>query len=274
MKTALITGGNSGIGKAAASGLAKLGYNIIIHGKDLSKTIQAVNDIKTISGNNQVDYIVSDISNIMGIKELAEKVKQKTNSIHALVLSTGVILPTYHVTADGLEEGFVVQYLSRFGVTYHLMNELKNGKAKIIHVAAPVLKNATIFFDDIALKTNFSMMKAMAQEMFSNHLFTQEFARRNPDNGIVMNMAHPGIVKTGILRNSNFLLRGIVNTIGKSPEAASKNILFLANDDKVTYSGYFLKKPGNPEIKEKIQYDPVIAQKLWDKSLELIGVIH
>ena len=273
MKTAVIAGGNSGIGKAVATDLAKKGYRIIIHGRDASKTQQAADEIKTQSGNTNVEYISADVSTLKGMKELANAIKQKTNSIEALVLSTGVILPKQVITPDGLEAGFVIQYLSRFALTQLLMPELKNGHAKIVQVGAPLLKGATIFFDDIALKNNFTMMKALAQEMFANHLFVQEFAKRNSNNDVVMNLAHVGIAKTGIMRNSNFFLRTLVNIFGKSPEASAKNFVWLASDDAANFSGYFLTKPGNTSVKEKIAHDPVIAERLWNKSLELIKPI-
>ena len=148
MKTAVITGGNSGIGKAAAIELAKKGYRVIIHGRDPQKTKEAAEEIKTASGNTNVDFVAADISLIKGMKELADAIKQKTNSIEALILSTGVILPTHVVTPDGLEAGFVIQYLSRFAITQLLMTELKNGSAKIAHVGAPTFKKATIWEDN------------------------------------------------------------------------------------------------------------------------------
>jgi NAD(P)-dependent dehydrogenase (short-subunit alcohol dehydrogenase family) len=204
------------------------------------------------------------------MKELADAIKQKTGSIEVLVLSAGVILPKQVITADGLEAGFAIQYLSRFALTQLLMTELKNGRARIVQVGAPLMKNAKIFFDDLALKNNFSMMKALAQEMFANHLLVQEFAKRHPGNEVVMNIAHVGIAKTGIMRESNFFLRGLVNLFGKSPEAAAKNFVYLATNESADFSGYFLPKPGKPDAKEKIQHDPAVAEQLWNTSLELI----
>ena len=83
MKTAVIIGGNSGIGKATATALAKKGYRIIIHGRDRSKTKQASDEIKTLSGNDQVEYLVADVSLISEMKVLADAIKQKTGSIES-----------------------------------------------------------------------------------------------------------------------------------------------------------------------------------------------
>ena len=132
------------------------------------------------------------------------------------------------------------------------------------------MKKAKIFFDDIALKNNFTMVKALAQEMFANHLMVQEFTKRNPENDIVINIFHVGIVKTGIMREANFFLRMLMNVFGKSPEQGSYNAVYLASDEKVNYSGYFLPKPGKTEVKEKINYDDQMAKHLWELSEEFL----
>jgi NAD(P)-dependent dehydrogenase (short-subunit alcohol dehydrogenase family) len=270
MKTAVITGASSGMGRATAMELAKQGYRVIIHGRDAARTKQVADEIKAGSGNHQVEFIVADITGIKGMKKLAAAIKEKTNSIEALVLSTGVILPKQIITEDGLEAGFAIQYLSRFAITNLLLDELKRGKARIVVNAAPKMKSAQIYFDDIALKNNFTMMRAMGQEMFANHLFAQEFAKRNPGNDVVMNILHVGVAKTGIMREANFFLKTIVNLFGKDPKKLTGNIVYLATNPEVNFSGYFLPAPGKPTVREKLSYDQNVARRLWEKSLELI----
>lgn len=268
MKTAVITGGNSGIGKAVAIELAKRSYRVIIHGRNSAKTQEAAEDIKKSSGSQQVEYVVEDIAGIRGMKALADAIRQKTDTIHALVLSTGVILPKQVLTEDGLEMGFAVQYLSRFAMVQLLMDELKRGHAHIVNVGAPKMKNAQIFFDDIALKDNFSMLKALGQEMYAIHLFTQEFAKRHSGNEMVMNIGHVGIAKTGIMRETNFMMRVMVDVFGSSPQKAASNFVYMATE--ADFSGYFLSKPGKPQSREKLNYDPATAEKLWNLSLKLM----
>lgn len=270
MKTAVISGGNSGIGKATAIALAKKQFRLIVHGRDPDKTVRAVEEIKQISGNNAVEGICCDISELAGMRKLADAIKGKPTSIEALVLSSGVILPSQVFTADGLEAGFAIQYLSRFALTQMLMPELTAGKARIVMVGAPVIWGAKIYFENIALRNNFTMVRAMAQEMFANHLLVQEFAKRNPCKEVVMNMANPGYVKTDIARHSNILFRIGLKFIGTSPDEAAGNFGYLAAHEDVSFSGYFLKKPGRPDVKEKINYDAVVSERLWNMSMELI----
>lgn len=273
MRTALVTGGNSGIGKATATALALKGYRIIVHGRDPEKTLRAADEIKKTSGNENVEFIAADISCLRGMKELADAVRNKSDILHTLVLSTGIILPNRIITEDGLEKGFVVQYLSRFATTQLLMPELTKGKARIVHAGASVIPGARIHFEDLTLKNNFTMVRAMAQEMFANHLFVQEFARRYPGREVLMNMANVGVAKTGITRNVNFIFNLGVSLFGRSAQSASGNFVYLACEEAVTYSGFFLPKPGRPQVKEPIKYDPENAERLWKMSMELIRPI-
>jgi len=270
MKTAVITGGNSGIGKEVAIALARNNYRVIIHGRDAEKTKQAAAEIVTASGNNNLDYIVADISVISGMKKLVAEIKGRTDTVDSLVLSTGVIFPDRRETTDGLESMFTIQYLSRFAVTQLLLPELQKGKAKIIHVGASKIKNAQIFFDDLPLKNNFSMFKAMGQCMSANYFFVEEFTRRYADSGMVMNIGHVGLAKTGIARDSNFLLKFAVSVMGKTPKAAAAKFTYLASDPAVNFSGYSFTKAANTSYKEKVNYDAAAASRLWEKSLELI----
>ena len=273
MKTAVITGGTGGIGKAVALALARKHYRVIFQGRDPAKALHAEQEIIDSSGNKLVESIAADVSSLSGMKELVHSIKSKTDTIHALVLSTGVILPHRKITADGLEAGFVIQYLSRFAVTNLLVDELKRGKARIVSVVAPVITGAKIHFEDITLEKNFTMVRAMAQEMFANHLFVQEFAKRHPENDVLINMANPGIADTGIARRLPAILRWPYKLIASKPEKAAHNFVYLASNERVNFSGYFLKKPGKPQLKEKASHDPVVAEKLWEKSMELIRPI-
>ena len=273
MKTAVIAGGTGGIGKAVALELAGKHYRVIIHGHDPGKALHAEEEIKAATGNNLVESITADLSSLNGMKELADAIKSRTDRIHALVLSTGVILPHREVTKDGLEKGFVIQYLSRFAITQLLMNELEKGSAHIVMVVAPVLPGAKIHFEDITLEKNFTMLRAMAQEMFASHLFVQEFAKRHADNHVLINMANPGFVDTGITRRLPALLRWAYKLVATKPKKASRNFVYLASDEAVNFSGYFLKKPGKVNRKEKSNHDPVAAQKLWEKSMDLVRSI-
>ena len=270
MKTAVIMGGNSGIGKATAKILATKGYKIIIHGRDEQKTKAAVTEIKA-NGNSSIDFVTGDLSSIAGMKKVAAEIQNKTDVIDALVLSTGVILPTRVETADGMEAAFTTQYLCRFAMVQMLSPQLKKANlAHIVSVGAPTLKKAKIHFDDLSLKNNFSMMNSMGQCMLANHMMVQEFAKRNKGSNLCMNIFHVGVAKTGVGREMNFFLRTLISMFGASPDKACANAVFLADDSEANFSGYFLTKPGKPQVKEQISFDAAATEQLWNVSAGLI----
>ena len=61
-KVCLITGGTNGIGKSAAQALARLGATVVIVGRDAQKTRQVVEEIRTVTGNHNVDGLLADLS--------------------------------------------------------------------------------------------------------------------------------------------------------------------------------------------------------------------
>src|ERR1051326_9027386 len=87
---------------------------------------------------------------------------------------------------------------------------------------------------------------------------------------MVMNIFHVGIAKTGIAERAGFMFKMLVNVFGTSPDKACANAVYLASDEAVNFSGYFLDKPGKPQHKIKVAHDAAMASKLWDRSLELL----
>ena len=272
MKTVLILGGNSGMGKASAIELALKNYRVLIHGRDPVKTLAAMEEIIKVSGNKNVDSVSGDLSTIAGMRATSAVINNKTEVIDSLILSTGVIMPKRVETADGLETMFATQYLARFGMTQLLLPLLKRSElARIVHVGAKVIGGAKVYFDNISLKDSYSMIRAMKQSMFCNHLFIQEFAKRNSGSNMMMNMMQVGIAKTEVARNVSFLFRLAMSVFGRSAKAASKNIVHLADAGSVNYSGYFLPNPRRTDKKEKILHDESIASKLWETSMQLLN---
>ena len=107
-KICLITGGNSGIGKATAIGLAKMGATVVIVSRSREKGEMAVNDIVGKSGNKNVEMIQADMSSQDSIRQLADEFKAKHEKLHLLINNAGVYLTKRATTPDGFESTFAV----------------------------------------------------------------------------------------------------------------------------------------------------------------------
>ncbi len=136
-KTCLITGATSGIGKAAALGLAESGCTLILTGRNMKKGGVVINTIKRKIKNQNVEFISADISSIEEVKQLAEKVKSKYEQIDILINNAGARYDKYKESADGIELTFATNHLGHFLLTILLLNLLKKSPSgRIINVAS------------------------------------------------------------------------------------------------------------------------------------------
>lgn len=269
-KTIVITGGTGGIGYAVALALAKKGNTIILQGRDTEKGSQIAEELSKINGSS-ARFIAADVSTIEGIKQLAGEIKKLTNKIDVLIQATGTLNSQRSETKDGLYGSFAVNYLCKFMLDELLIEELQSAQGKIIIVGGPLRKNALINFEDLQMKTSYSLMKSIGQNMLAIHMHAQEFNKRY-GTSIPINVINAGVVKTGIDRNvkgvMKFLFTFFGPLIGNSVEKAVLNVLALT-ETKSQDSGYFFPKVAKPSIKEQINLDSFIASKLWDESMKI-----
>jgi NAD(P)-dependent dehydrogenase (short-subunit alcohol dehydrogenase family) len=136
-KTALVTGGTGGIGRATAAGLAALGARVGITGRDEARTQAAATGIAGESGNPAVDAFAADMSCQAGVRALAVTVRSAYPRLDVLASNVGGFWATRHLTADGLERTFAVNHLAAFLLTGLVLDRLKgSAPARIVTVAS------------------------------------------------------------------------------------------------------------------------------------------
>ncbi len=272
-KSCIVTGGNSGIGKETALGLARLGATVIIVSRDRSKGEAALPDIKRKSGNQNVDLMLADLSSMQSVRQLAQEFLAKYQKLHVLVNNAGIFLPKRVVTADGLEATFTTNHLGHFLLTNLLLDLLKaSAPSRIINITSDAHKGAEIDFDDLMGEKKFSGFKAYGQSKLANVLFTYELARRLEGTGVTVNCLHPGVVRTGFGKDAGGLFAFGLRVIGPfmmSPEKAAGAAVYLASSPELeSVTGkHFVK--GKEEESSKESYDQAAAERLWQVSAEL-----
>src|SRR5512146_1107181 len=116
-KTILITGASGGIGLQSAISLAEQGANIVMVGRDEGRTSQAVEIVKTQTGNQSVSYLLADLSSIQEVCRLAQEFKDKYPALDVLLNNAGAILLSRKVSADGYEMTLALNHLNYFLLT-------------------------------------------------------------------------------------------------------------------------------------------------------------
>lgn len=269
-KICLITGGNSGIGKAAATQLAKKGATVVILSRSKERGEQAVQDIIAQSGNTNVDLLVADLASQKSVRHAAQQFKSKYDRLHVLINNAAVFLPNRTETEEGIESTFAINYLSHFLLTHLLLDVLKlSAPSRIINVASKH-GGITINFDDLMLTKNYSVMKAVGPTKLALVLFTKELAKKLEGSGVTVNSLHPGLVKSNLLNDMPWMLKKVLHLFSASPEKGAETVVYLASSKEVegVNGGFFVNRK---QVKTTaIANDESLALRLWNKSMELI----
>jgi NAD(P)-dependent dehydrogenase (short-subunit alcohol dehydrogenase family) len=269
----LITGANSGIGKAASLALAKMGATIVMVARDKEKGEAAKSEIIRESLNSSVDLLLADLSSLESVRQLVIEFRKKYSKLHVLINNAGLFNRRRRVTMDGYENTFATNYLAPFLLTNLQLDLLRaSAPSRIVNVSSVGHYNGRINFDDLNLEKEYGGWKAYGQSKLALVLFTHELAKKLQGTGVTINSVHPGTVATNIWTRP-FGPAGFIMALPKlfmtSPEQGAQTIVYLASSpDAKNLNGEYLDKLKVKKSSDE-SYDEEIAQRLWDVSAKL-----
>lgn len=274
-KIVLITGGNNGIGKATAIGLAKKGANVTIACRSQSKGQKAVNEIQSASSNPNIHLLICDLSDLESVRQCADKFRKQHQRLDVLINNAGVIVDNYQETKQGFEWQIGVNHIGHFYLTHCLMeNLLAADEPRVVNVSSEAHYQGKIDFNRFKDASNekYGAMGAYAQAKLANILFTKGLAKRFPK--IITNALHPGVVRTGFgdgdLKWYFKLIWKMMKPFLITPEKGAETSIFLAASSDVKVSGKYFDKSQEKEP-SKIALDMELADKLWEISQQSIN---
>jgi NAD(P)-dependent dehydrogenase (short-subunit alcohol dehydrogenase family) len=273
-KIIMITGANSGIGKATAIGLADMGATIIMVCRDKTRGENAQKEIIEKTGNHKVDLLLCNLASFQSIRNLISEFKKKYQYLHVLINNAGVMLSKRELSDDGFEMNFAVNHLAPFLLTHLLLDVLKkSAPSRIINVASAAHKFGTIDLEDLQAENKKSrFMGLYADSKLALMLTSYEFNRRLEGTGVTLNTVHPGMVNSNLGVDRDKPRRGIARRFFKSPEKGAETSIYLASspDVEAINGKYFIKKQEQKSSEET--YDTELAKKLWAISMKLVGL--
>ncbi|MFX1269422.1 MAG: SDR family oxidoreductase, partial [Promethearchaeota archaeon] len=242
----MITGANSGIGKATALGLAEMDARIVMVCRNKERGESAQQEIIEETGNKSVDLLICDLSSQEQIRKLVSEFKQKYQNLHVLINNAGIVLSKRMLSVDGIEMNFAVNYLAPFLLSNLLIDVLKmSAPSRIINVSSGVHKTASMDFDDLQGENKkYGAFKNYGVSKLALTLFTYELSRRLEGTRVTVNAVHPGVVRSNLGRDQSAFSRGFQKTFFKSPRKGAATSIYLASSPDVEgiTGKYFIKK--------------------------------
>jgi retinol dehydrogenase-14 len=275
-KVVLITGGTSGIGKAAATALAGMGATVVITGRNEERGKRALQEIREESGNDGVELILADLTVQDEVRRLAEELRERHNQLEVLVNNAGLVLSERTETPDGIETQLAINHLAPFLLTNLLLDLLKeSAPSRIVTVSSDAHRWAKIDLDDLQSRKRYRGMQVYGKTKLANIMFTYELAERLEGTGVTANCMHPGGVNTNFGNNQggpmNLLFR-LFKPFMRSPEQGADTLIYLVSSPEV--EGMTGKYLADRKVKaaSDAAYDETTRKRLWEASEELTGL--
>lgn len=287
-RTAVVTGANSGLGLAAARGLAAAGAQVVLACRDTGKGEEAAQAIRARAPGAPVIVEPLDLASLDSVRACAERLVSGCESVDLLINNAGVMAPRgRRRTADGFELQFGTNHLGHFALTGLLLPRLQGRKgARVVTVSSTAHRFGWLRFDDLQCERRYSRWLAYGQSKLANLLFARELDRRLRAAGspVASLAAHPGYAATNLQSAAppafDRAVFAVTNRLlAQSPEMGALPELYAAtrpNLDGGLFVGPdgFDEQRGYPKVvaPNRRGRDTAAAERLWRVSEELTGV--
>lgn len=276
-KFCVVTGGTDGIGLVTATTLAERGARVLIVGRNPEKGASAAARIQQATGADSVEFLRADLSSQLEIRELAENIRTRTDSIDVLVNNAGAVFLKRQESIDGFEMTFALNQLGYFLLTCLVRDLLENGApARIVNVSSDLHKGPQLDFDALDSRTSYSGFKAYQKSKLANLLFTRELAKRLAGTGVTANAVHPGYVNSNFGNNNAGIMKPLMRVsatlFGRTPEKGAQTSIYTATSPEVEgLSGKYFRdcKETMPSAEAM---DDLAAARLWDICEQMTGI--
>jgi NAD(P)-dependent dehydrogenase (short-subunit alcohol dehydrogenase family) len=272
-KVCLVTGATDGIGKVSARVLAEKGAKVIIVGRNPEKSATVLAELKSSSGNENIDLLMADLAVMQEVRDLAEQVISHYDRLDVLLNNAGGYFAKHELTSDGLERTFALNHMSYFLLTNKLMELLKSSApARIVNVSSDAHYGVDMDFENLNGEQEYKAWKAYQKSKLANVLFTYELLKKVPAD-ITVNCLHPGFVATNFGHNIGGFFGPVLKIAQRisaiDPEEGAKTSIFLCSAPEVKgVSGkYFYKCQPNTSSRESRNMDT--GKRLWQISSDI-----
>jgi NAD(P)-dependent dehydrogenase (short-subunit alcohol dehydrogenase family) len=275
----IITGANSGVGKAASIQLAKLGATVVMACRSKTRGVQALDDVRYAVKNSKVELMQVDMASQSSIRQFVKEFKKRYERLNVLIHNAANFDHTQHgpvLTEDSLETVFATNHLGPFLMTNLLLDMLKDSApSRIITVASKGLISypfLDIEFDNLYGERKFSLQHAYYHSKLAQVMFTFDLAERLRGTGVSVHCVRIGNVAIPDERLSHlpkWMLRmyELKRKFSMTPEKMAETYVWLAADPVgERETGKYWDAPGVETKANKNAYNEETQKRLWAVS--------
>ena len=279
-RIAVVVGGTKGIGREVVRQLARQRYRVLFVGRDAAAGHALENELRSVS---TVEFIQADMSLLGETRRVALLIRERVRFIHVLIHSADVLTFDRVETAEGHEIGFALNYLSRFLLNDILLDQLKAGQARILHIAAAGFMPLKASAFPPGPKAN--GMAGHGAGQGANDIYGLEMADRLKGTGVTINILNPGGVDTDIRRNMKLhgaqkLIMPVMMLVMKyifrmkmqqPADYARIPVDYATNPQHAGLNGRFIKWDGTLFNIKPEQYPAELRQYIWQETEKLVA---
>jgi NAD(P)-dependent dehydrogenase (short-subunit alcohol dehydrogenase family) len=286
-KVAVVTGGNGGLGLAAALELAVHGAHVIIGARNLQKADSACRSIESAVPGASVEVVALDLGSLVSIANFAASVKKANPKLDLLFNNAGVMALKEGVTTDGFETQFGTNHLGHFALTMHLLPVLLAAPAPRVVTTTSTARFTAGKYDlsNPHMRGCYDPWQAYGMSKRANLQFAFELDRRLHDRGLAAFAADPGLSKTDLQpasarANDGFAQRFwivAVRVAGQSPAMGALPLLRAGTDPAAVGGTLYTPRwisVGAPIVRGvgKRIANPAEYSMLWELSERETGI--
>ena len=285
-KICMITGANSGIGKAASIQIAARGYHVIMGCRSRARGETALEDVRAKSGSDAVDLLILDMSLQSSVREAARYIETAYDRLDVLIQNAAVFDITQKqiaFTEEGVETIWATNHLGPVLLTELLLDRLKQSpQSRIITVASKGLMAKPFLRVDLEdpefRQGGFDVTKAYYQSKLAQIIYTYWLAQRLQGTGVTANCIRVPIVAVDTNRYPNmpgFLksLYSLKTRMGLTPEQMAETYTYVATSDEVSeITGQYFDEKNRSVKSRRYTTDPETIARVMQLTMRFLDI--
>ena len=271
---AVVTGATGGLGRYVALGLARAGRPVVLVGRDPGRSEAARAWISGQVPGARLEVEIADLSSLAQARDLGARIAARHRRVGLLVNNAGVFEAKPVTTPEGVDRVLAVNLLAPMVLTNALLPALLAGApARIVNVGSSSSDRARLDPDRLELGRRWSMVAAYGQSKLALMMASFALAERLRGTGVVVNVVHPGLVATGLVRTGGVIGAAwrLIALAALTEEQGADTPLHVALDPAFAgVSGVYVKtrRPVRPN---RQALDKAQLARVWTQVQQLAG---